>query len=27
VAGQPDVLVRMHSKCLTGDVFGSQRCD
>jgi len=22
-----DVLVRMHSKCLTGDVFGSQRCD
>jgi 3,4-dihydroxy 2-butanone 4-phosphate synthase / GTP cyclohydrolase II len=27
VAGQPEVLVRMHSKCLTGDVFGSQRCD
>jgi 3,4-dihydroxy 2-butanone 4-phosphate synthase/GTP cyclohydrolase II len=27
VAGQPNVLVRMHSKCLTGDVFGSQRCD
>ncbi|MGE5230325.1 MAG: bifunctional 3,4-dihydroxy-2-butanone-4-phosphate synthase/GTP cyclohydrolase II [Deltaproteobacteria bacterium] len=27
VAGQPDVLVRMHSKCLTGDVFGSRRCD
>ena len=27
VAGQPDILVRMHSKCLTGDVFGSQRCD
>ena len=27
IAGQPDVLVRMHSKCLTGDVFGSQRCD
>ncbi|MDT3725367.1 bifunctional 3,4-dihydroxy-2-butanone-4-phosphate synthase/GTP cyclohydrolase II [Streptomyces sp. DSM 41972] len=22
-----DVLVRMHSECLTGDVFGSQRCD
>lgn len=22
-----DVLVRMHSKCLTGDVFHSQRCD
>ena len=27
VAGQPGVLVRMHSKCLTGDVFGSARCD
>jgi 3,4-dihydroxy 2-butanone 4-phosphate synthase/GTP cyclohydrolase II len=27
VDGQPDVLIRMHSKCLTGDVFGSQRCD
>jgi 3,4-dihydroxy 2-butanone 4-phosphate synthase/GTP cyclohydrolase II len=27
VDGRPDVLVRMHSKCLTGDVFGSQRCD
>ena len=27
VAGQQDVLVRMHSKCLTGDVFGSLRCD
>ena len=27
VAGQENVLVRMHSKCLTGDVFGSQRCD
>ena len=22
-----DVLVRMHSKCLTGDVFRSRRCD
>ena len=22
-----DVLVRIHSKCLTGDVFHSQRCD
>jgi 3,4-dihydroxy 2-butanone 4-phosphate synthase / GTP cyclohydrolase II len=22
-----DLLVRMHSECLTGDVFGSQRCD
>ena len=27
VAGQNDVLVRVHSECLTGDVFGSQRCD
>ncbi len=27
VAGEPNVLVRMHSKCLTGDVFGSLRCD
>jgi GTP cyclohydrolase II len=26
--GGPDpVLVRMHSECLTGDVFGSLRCD
>jgi 3,4-dihydroxy 2-butanone 4-phosphate synthase / GTP cyclohydrolase II len=25
--GQEDVLVRMHSECLTGDVFGSMRCD
>ena len=26
---EPDepVLVRVHSKCLTGDVFGSKRCD
>jgi GTP cyclohydrolase II len=24
--GQP-VLVRLHSECLTGDVFGSRRCD
>jgi 3,4-dihydroxy 2-butanone 4-phosphate synthase / GTP cyclohydrolase II len=22
-----DVLVRMHSQCMTGDVFGSRRCD
>jgi 3,4-dihydroxy 2-butanone 4-phosphate synthase/GTP cyclohydrolase II len=22
-----DVLARVHSECLTGDVFGSQRCD
>jgi 3,4-dihydroxy 2-butanone 4-phosphate synthase/GTP cyclohydrolase II len=27
VAGHANVLVRMHSKCLTGDVFGSLRCD
>ena len=27
VAGEPAVLVRMHSECLTGDVFGSRRCD
>jgi len=27
VGGRRSVLVRMHSKCLTGDVFGSQRCD
>ncbi len=27
IGGQPGVLVRMHSECLTGDVFGSQRCD
>lgn len=27
VAGRPDVLVRVHSECLTGDVFGSLRCD
>jgi 3,4-dihydroxy 2-butanone 4-phosphate synthase / GTP cyclohydrolase II len=27
VRGQSNVLVRMHSKCLTGDVFGSGRCD
>lgn len=25
--GKPDVLVRMHSECLTGDVFRSLRCD
>ncbi len=25
--GKRDVLVRMHSECLTGDVFGSLRCD
>jgi 3,4-dihydroxy 2-butanone 4-phosphate synthase / GTP cyclohydrolase II len=27
VRAAPDVLVRIHSKCLTGDVFGSSRCD
>jgi 3,4-dihydroxy 2-butanone 4-phosphate synthase / GTP cyclohydrolase II len=27
VDGAEEVLVRMHSKCLTGDVFHSQRCD
>ncbi len=27
VEGRENVLVRMHSKCLTGDVFGSHRCD
>jgi 3,4-dihydroxy 2-butanone 4-phosphate synthase/GTP cyclohydrolase II len=27
VAGRQDVLVRMHSECLTGDVFHSHRCD
>jgi GTP cyclohydrolase II len=27
VAGQPEVLVRVHSECFTGDVLGSRRCD
>jgi len=27
LAGKADVLVRVHSECLTGDVFGSRRCD
>ncbi len=27
VAGDEPVLVRVHSSCLTGDVFGSERCD
>ncbi len=27
VKGKKDVLVRMHSECLTGDVFCSRRCD
>jgi len=27
VSGKQDVLVRVHSQCLTGDVFQSARCD
>jgi 3,4-dihydroxy 2-butanone 4-phosphate synthase / GTP cyclohydrolase II len=27
VRGREPALVRVHSQCLTGDVFGSQRCD
>ena len=27
IGGDCPVLVRMHSECLTGDVFGSRRCD
>jgi len=27
VAGEEDVVVRVHSECLTGDVFHSLRCD
>ncbi|HTL56171.1 MAG TPA: bifunctional 3,4-dihydroxy-2-butanone-4-phosphate synthase/GTP cyclohydrolase II [Candidatus Limnocylindrales bacterium] len=27
VAGRQNILVRVHSECLTGDVFGSRRCD
>jgi len=27
IAGRRNVLVRMHSECLTGDVFHSLRCD
>ncbi|GAA2804880.1 GTP cyclohydrolase II [Saccharopolyspora taberi] len=27
VAGAEDVLVRLHSECLTGDLLGSLRCD
>jgi GTP cyclohydrolase II len=27
VAGHTSVLTRVHSECLTGDIFGSQRCD
>ncbi|MGG3738743.1 bifunctional 3,4-dihydroxy-2-butanone-4-phosphate synthase/GTP cyclohydrolase II [Aeribacillus pallidus] len=27
ISGDEPVLVRVHSECLTGDVFGSHRCD
>lgn len=27
ISGPEPVLVRVHNECLTGDVFGSQRCD
>ena len=27
ISGEEPVLVRVHSECLTGDIFGSQRCD
>ena len=27
ISGKKGVLVRVHSECLTGDVFGSRRCD
>lgn len=27
VAGKKNVLVRVQSECVTGDVFGSKRCD
>ena len=27
ITGKKSVLVRVHSECLTGDVFGSRRCD
>ncbi len=27
VSGEDPVLVRVHSSCATGDIFGSQRCD
>ncbi|MCJ7439292.1 MAG: bifunctional 3,4-dihydroxy-2-butanone-4-phosphate synthase/GTP cyclohydrolase II [Acidimicrobiia bacterium] len=27
ISANQDVLVRVHSECLTGDVFGSLRCD
>jgi len=27
IQGQPDTLLRLHSACMTGEIFGSQRCD
>lgn len=27
VAGEDAIVVRIHSECLTGDIFGSKRCD
>jgi 3,4-dihydroxy 2-butanone 4-phosphate synthase/GTP cyclohydrolase II len=27
ITGKEPILVRVHSECLTGDVFGSRRCD
>jgi len=27
IAAEDEILVRVHSECLTGDVFGSERCD
>ncbi|KAL9322840.1 hypothetical protein ACSQ67_010893 [Phaseolus vulgaris] len=27
IGDEQDVLVRVHSECLTGDIFGSARCD
>ncbi len=27
ISGDQPVMVRVHSQCVTGDVFGSQRCD
>ncbi|GGT66273.1 GTP cyclohydrolase II [Actinomadura citrea] len=27
VRGRDDVLVRMHSECMTGDIFGATRCE
>jgi 3,4-dihydroxy 2-butanone 4-phosphate synthase/GTP cyclohydrolase II len=27
LSGQQNVLVRVHSECLTGDIFASRRCD